>query len=117
MCDVIEHLENPPEVFSKVSHLMNSKTKFINTMANPIWEPILIVWEKLGLKMKEGPHKRISHNDLSAILEKSGMKVIKHDYKLLIPVQIPFVTNFVNKYLEKPLRKLAFIEYLIAVKV
>jgi 2-polyprenyl-3-methyl-5-hydroxy-6-metoxy-1,4-benzoquinol methylase len=116
MSDVIEHLEKPSEIFDKISKLMDKNTVFINTMANPFWEPVLMVAEKLKLKMPEGPHKRITNHQLSIIIESSGMKIVKHDYKLLMPVKIPVLTNFINKYLEKPFKKLAFIEYFIAVK-
>jgi 2-polyprenyl-3-methyl-5-hydroxy-6-metoxy-1,4-benzoquinol methylase len=117
MCDVIEHLENPEETFNKISKSMNDKSTFICTMANPIWEPILMTAEKLGLKMPEGPHTRLKNEELRIMMENVGLKVVKHDYKLLIPVRIPMITNFANKYLEKPFNRLAFIEYFVAVKV
>jgi len=34
----------------------------------------------------------------------------------LIPIKIPIITDFANKYLEKGLQKLAFIEYFVAFK-
>jgi hypothetical protein len=114
MSDVIEHLEDPEKNFKEILNLMTPQTKFILTMANPIWEPLLMIWEKMGWKMKEGPHRRITNYQLSIFIEKSGMKIVKHDYKLLIPIQIPFITNFVNKYLEKYFKRLSFIEYFIA---
>jgi len=116
MSDVVEHLEDPKETFRKISKLMNGKTIFICTMANPIWEPVLMVAEKLRLKMPEGPHKRTTNYKLKILIEKTKMKIIKHDYKLLMPIKIPLLTNFVNKYLEKYLKRFAFIEYFVAVK-
>lgn len=116
MSDVIEHLENPIEVFQKISKLMTKNSVFINTMANPFWEPALMVAEKLRFKMPEGPHNRIKNKELGIMLGRTGLKVAKHDYRLLVPVKIPYFTNFVNNLLERPLKKLAFIEYLVAVK-
>jgi ubiquinone/menaquinone biosynthesis C-methylase UbiE len=117
MSDVIEHLEKPEKTFKEISKLMNDKSKFIVTMANPFWEPFLMLAEKMKLKMPEGPHKRVAFNDLKLMINDLGMKVVKHDYKLLIPVRVPFITNFANKYLEKPFRKLCFVEYFVIVKV
>jgi hypothetical protein len=85
-------------------------------MANPLWEPLLMMAEKLRLKMPEGPHKRVLFNDLRIMIEDLGMKIEKHDYKLLVPIRIPLITDFANKYLEKYLKKLAFIEYVIITK-
>lgn len=117
MTDVIEHLEKPQVVINKISNLMNKDSIFINTMANPIWEPLLMLWEKLGLKMPEGPHKRIKYKDIELMVNKAGMKIIKHDYKLLFPIKIPIISDFVNTYLEKCFKKYAFIEYFLAKKI
>lgn len=113
MSDVIEHLVDPKTEFQKARKLMTNKTILINTNANPIWEPLLMFWERRGWKMKEGPHKRIKHDEFEKIINNAGMKIVKHDYHLLIPVDIPFITLFVNRYLEKYLKKLAFIEYFV----
>lgn len=116
MSDVVEHLDRPKIVFNLISKNMDKDTVFVCTMANPLWEPILMLWEKMGWKMPEGPHFRIKYKELITIMEKIGFKIVKHDYKLLIPIDIPFVTVFANNYLEKYLKPLCFIEYFVAVK-
>lgn len=115
MSDVIEHLEKPGKTFKEISKLMDKKSKLVITMANPVWEPLLMFWEKMGWKMKEGPHNRIEYQKLKIQMEMAGMKIVRHDYKLLMPVKIPIITILVNRYLEKYLKRLAFIEYFIAV--
>lgn len=116
MSDVVEHLDDPKKTFKKIAGLMDNKTIFVNTMMNPIWFPVEAVYNFFGWKMPEGPHKRRSYEDLKVLANEAGMKVVKHDYKLLMPIRIPFVTNFFNKHLEKYLKPLAFIEYFVAVK-
>jgi ubiquinone/menaquinone biosynthesis C-methylase UbiE len=114
MSDVIEHLESPLVIFRKISKCMKKNSLFICTMMNPIWIPVETVYNFFGWKMPEGPHNRISFKEIENILNKAGMKVIKHDYSLLMPINIPFVTKFINKYMEKPFKKFAFIEYFTA---
>lgn len=116
MTDVIEHMEDPLLEFRSISSLMGRNSKFIITMANPLWEPLLMFWERIGLKMKEGPHQRIVFAEIKRFLQMCNLKVIIHDYKLLIPVKIPLLTYLVNRYLEKYLKKYAFIEYIVAQK-
>ncbi|KKQ91791.1 MAG: Methyltransferase type 12 [Microgenomates group bacterium GW2011_GWC1_39_7b] len=116
MSDVVEHLEYPDETFRKISKLMNCKSIFICTMANPKLEPILMIAEKMKLKMPEGPHYRIKYKDLRSMIEDSGMEIREHNFKLLIPIKIPLITYFANKYLERFFRKYAFIEYFTATK-
>lgn len=117
LSDVIEHLENPKNEFEKLEKLLKPKGNLIITMANPIWEPILLIGESVGYKMPEGPHRRIRYKDIKLIVNSLDLKIIEHDYKLLMPIQIPFLTNFVNNYLEKYLKKLCFIEYFVIKKV
>lgn len=116
MSDVIEHLENPQEVFNKIVKRMNKRSIFICTMMNPIWEPAEAVYSWLGLKMPEGKHKRIKFEKIAQMLNKSGLMVLKHDYRLLMPIKIPLITHFMNNYLERYLKRFAFIEYFTATK-
>lgn len=116
MSDVIEHLQNPHIEFNKLANLMTGKSKLIITMANPVWEPILMLWEKLGLKMPEGPHNRLTATDLKLIINSSNLKILKHDYRLLVPIEIPLITSFGNKYMERSFKRFAFIEYFVVSK-
>lgn len=117
LSDVTEHLEEPGKMISDISKIMTGETKLIITMANPAWEPLLLIWEKLSLKMPEGKHKRLSYVDIKNLIEKSGLKIDSHDYYLLIPIKLPLITYLANRYLEKLFKKYAFIEYLVAKKV
>ncbi len=117
MCDVIEHIEDLNSTFKQVKNLMHNNSVFICTMANPKLEPLLMVAEKLKMKMPEGNHYRIPFREVKKILKMNNLKVKKHDFTLLIPIKIPFVTYIANTYLEKYLKKYAFIEYFTAIKI
>lgn len=117
MSDVIEHLTDTKSSFKSIGKLVNKDTIFINTMVNPIWEAILMHAEKLGLKMPEGPHNRITYPEIMKLYEDNSMKVVKHSFNLLMPIYIPFVSNLINTYFEPHLKKLCFMEYFIAKKV
>jgi ubiquinone/menaquinone biosynthesis C-methylase UbiE len=98
MADVIEHLEDVSSVVKSVNRIADSDTKIIISMANPLWEPILFILEKLKLKMAEGPHKRIPVKELESILSKNNFKIIEKDYRLILPAFIPFLSDFINRY-------------------
>lgn len=117
MSDVIEHLEFPEKEFKRIKMILNVNGKLLITMANPIWEPVLMLAEKFKLKMPEGPHKRIVFKDIENLTNKIGMKVTRHDYKLLVPVKLKYITTFFNKYLEKYLKRFCFIEYIEITKL
>lgn len=117
MTDVIEHLEEPEKVFKKISSLMHKNSIFVNTMANPRWEPLLMFWEKMGWKMPEGDHNRIEYQIIKKILKNAGLRVVKHDFTLLIPIKIGLLTTVANKFFQQAFKKFCFIEYFVVKKI
>lgn len=117
MADVIEHLSDVEMSLKAISLLMGKSTIFINTMANPSWEPILMLAEKLHLKMPEGPHNRISYEQIKLSLSRYGVLTLNHSYTTLLPYYIPLFTHLVNTHLEPFFTSYSFIEYFTAKKV
>lgn len=101
MADVVEHLDDVDKSISKLVSLMKDDSTLLNTMANPIWEPALMLAEKFGMKMEEGPHSRISITDFKNICEGSGLKLTHEKRFLNIPKHIPNISDGVNSYCEK----------------
>lgn len=116
MSDVVEHVSDVKTMFKNISLLMGKQTKFICTYANPIWEPFLVLAEKLKLKMPEGKHFRRSFKELRKVAEKCGLEIIEHNFSLLLPVRVFSISDCVNKYLGNVFKKCSFIEYFIALK-
>ncbi len=85
--DVIEHTVNKEKVIRNISLSMTNKSTLILSMANPFWEPILMLLEKLNLKMPEGPHYRISEKDLVDLFKKNNLYVeSKNVYLPKLPI-------------------------------
>lgn len=76
LIDVIEHLTNPQKAIQNIAYSMSLETKLILGMINPFWEPILMVLEKLRLKMPEGVHHRISERELIDIFNRNNLKIL-----------------------------------------
>jgi ubiquinone/menaquinone biosynthesis C-methylase UbiE len=96
LCDVIEHLEDVDGTIAAISEISQKGTRLVISMANPIWEPALMILEKLKMKMPEGPHYRISGRTLEEKLKKEKFKIIKKGYRQLIPSKIPGVSEYLN---------------------
>lgn len=96
--DVIEHISNKEKAIKNISKLMKKNTTLILSMANPLWEPLLIILENLHFKMPEGPHKRISEAELFSLLKKYRLSVVSK--KIYFPhLNIPIVKNLGLIYL------------------
>ena len=113
LSDVIEHLEDVRGTFRDLRKFCNDRTRLLITMANPLWEPILLLLERLHMKMPEGPHERISVSALNILLLEEGFALTSHMRELLLPMYIPLLSAFANALGRLPLlRSLCLIEVL-----
>lgn len=93
MVDVVEHLAEPRKAFASLKKFMNEDTYLIVSFVDSSWEPILWMLEKLGLKMPEGPHKRLLTNELIEIGEEAGLTCIKtQKVKIIEPIPFPLIS-------------------------
>lgn len=115
LADVIEHLENIAGTIKCLKKFCHKDTKVIFTYANPLWEPILLLLEKMGLKMPEGPHYRIPYYKFKRMFETYGFEAKDRGWRLLLPTYIPWLSYLINNYFHHipGIRKLGMLEYLI----
>ena len=114
--DVIEHLEDIDSALQFLRRVSGRNTRVIISMATALWEPILMVLEKLHMKMPEGPHNRISFRTLRRKLELAGFLVEESGTRLLVPTdKIPFADAVNARFYKFPLlRKLGLVGYIVA---
>jgi 2-polyprenyl-3-methyl-5-hydroxy-6-metoxy-1,4-benzoquinol methylase len=118
LADVIEHLENVSSAVQSLKPLCHNSTKIIFSYANPFWEPILWILEKLSLKMPEGPHYRIPFHKFKKILSNNDFDPIERGWRLLFPAYIPVFSRLINNYFfHIPiLKRFGLLEYIIIKK-
>ena len=96
MTDLIEHVERPDRLFLRIQRFCSADTRVVLTMANPLWEPLLHLLEVMHLKMDEGPHHRISENQVFHHARSQGFELSFSDCFLLLPLRIFFLSRLVN---------------------
>lgn len=116
LSDLIGNLIDVQNTFEQLSKIINPSTRIIINYYNYFWNPFLHVAEKLNLKMPQPIQSWLSSSDVKNFLELSNLEIIKESKYLLIPIDFPFISDFVNKYVARlPLvRNLSFVTYLIA---
>lgn len=118
LADVIEHLEDVSETLEVIGKICDDKTKVIFSYANVLWEPVLVLLEKMSLKMPEGPHYRIPYHKLKILLQEQKFEVLERSWRLIFPAYIPYFSEFLNNFFYKIpiLRRLGMLEYIIIKK-
>ena len=112
LVDVLEHIENLPKFLEGLKQVVLPNAKIIITLANPLWETVLMLAEKLGMKMPEGPHWRLSIKENERLFKQQGGEIAERGYRLLVPKKIPGA-DFLNEKFHKSklLAPLGFIVY------
>lgn len=116
LADVLGHLQDIEETLRSLRTFCHSETRVIISYYNFLWEPVLKVGERLGLKMPQQHQNWLSSEDIENLLTLSDYQVVKTESRLLFPKRIPWFSDFVNRYLGTlpGIRKLSLSRYLVA---
>lgn len=64
-----------------------------------LWRPFVSLATALKLRQKLPEQNWISNEDIQGFLHLTGFETVRLEHKILLPVYIPFVSNFVNRFL------------------
>ncbi|MBW6491161.1 MAG: glycosyltransferase [Lentimicrobium sp.] len=97
--DTLGYLEDIQKVFGAMRKVIHPNTRIIISYHSFLWEPLLWLVQKAGLKM---PHQRLNwlnRGDLINLLQLEGYDVVKTGRRFLMPFYIPLFSWIFNKYL------------------
>ncbi|MBL8073767.1 MAG: glycosyltransferase [Nitrospira sp.] len=116
LADVVGHLFDVHKAFKRLRRLCTPQTRIVVSSHNHLWEPILRLCEKLGLKMPQREQCWLSPADLTNLLYLADFDVVKVERRLLLPLCIPLLAPLFNRLLAHlpGLRGLCLSYYVIA---
>jgi SAM-dependent methyltransferase len=114
--ETIGHVDDIQLAFKQLHKVCKPDTRIIIVYYNYLWEPLLKFSETLRLRRKHLLEHWLPLEDIANLLELNDFEVIKKGYRFLLPIYIPFVSAFFNKFLANMpfFRKLSLIETIIA---
>lgn len=114
--DTIGLFPDVQRALTELRHVTIPNSRVIITYYNYLWEPILKFAEVLGLKMPQPNANWLPLEDIQNLLYLSGFEVVKKGYRLLLPMRIPFLSTFLNRFLAKlpGIRNFCLVQWLIA---
>ncbi len=101
----IEHQANPTSNLLKLSKLANDNTKIIVLSKNMVWM-ILIKILKFFLDFSPLRHNFLPSSYLNNLFEICNLEVVRNERIIAMPINIPFLTNLINKLFRLPLLNL-----------
>ena len=101
LSNLIGYLEDIEEVFKQLHKVSHAGTKIIVTYYNYLWEPVLNIGEKIGLKSSTPLQNWLTIDDINNLLRLAGFDVYRNTKRMIFPIYIPIISKFLNKYLAK----------------
>jgi hypothetical protein len=111
------HYERDIQEFLEQLHShCRPSTRVIITFYSALWHPLLNLATWLKLRVKTPEQNWLAPEDMENLLCLAGYELIKMDRKILCPVYLPLISNFINRFIAPlPLfRSLAMLNILVA---
>lgn len=116
LSDLVGHLPDIWAAFRQLRKICRPDTRVIITYYNYLWEPILSLGERIGLKMPQPVQNWLPMGDLENLLYLGDLEVVKKGYRLLFPFFVPILSAVLNRFVAKlpAVKKLCLLQFLVA---
>ena len=106
-------------VIARCHRALRDNGRLLLTTANPLWSPVFQFASRLGLRIPECERLFLTNEDLVNLLHLHGFDVVYKRMSLLVPKQIPFLSDFINNTWSRIpiLRLLSSTQFIAARKV
>jgi len=95
---VVHYERDIQRMLSDLHALSHAETRLIITYFSSLWRPFTTLAAWLRLRKKAPETNWLSHEDISNFLTLSSFERVRWDSKILLPIYIPLLSNFVNRY-------------------
>ena len=106
LSDLIGFLDDVQGCFEQVHKLCHLETRILINNYSFVWEPLLLLAEKTGLKMPNPLQSWLSPHDVLNLFTLTNFQLVKRERRLLLPVNIPVLAPFINYLASLPLLNL-----------
>ena len=114
--DTIGMVDDIEQTLRNVHHLCTPETRVVISYFAPLWEPLINMGTRLGLRMPQPALSTISETDFQNILDLSDFEPIRMESRQLVPYDLLGAGRLINRFIAPlPLvRKLCMRSYVVA---
>jgi len=116
---IFDHIFDTVDIlraFEQIRRHCSADTQLIVVNFNHLWEPVLKLATRLGLRSKFVEPNWITENDIRGLLRLAGFRPVRKHRLLLFPKGIPLFSGFVNDFLARlpGIRRLCMMQVMVA---
>lgn len=99
LSDLVNDVWDVQSIFKEIKHLCHPRTRLVVNFFNEVWRPPLSFARKQGWGAKLKEQSWLSLNDVKNLLSLAGFEPVKQSTRILFPLDYPFISKFLNRYL------------------
>lgn len=96
---LIHYERDIQSLLASLHEMCHRNTRLIITYYSSLWRPLASFASRVGLRSKTPESNWLAHEDVLNLLGLESFELIRLDSKVLLPIYIPFVSHFLNRYL------------------
>jgi len=102
--------------FERIRRHCTQETQIVIVNYNFIWQPLLGLASRIGLRSKFVEPNWVSENDVRGFLKLAGFRPVRKHRLLLFPKKVPLLSGLMNEFLARlpGLRKLCLMQVMVA---
>jgi ubiquinone/menaquinone biosynthesis C-methylase UbiE len=101
LSDLLGNLVDIQQALENIRSACHEGTRVVITYHSMLWEPLLRFAGRMGAKMPSHHHNWLSAAHIQSFLKVSGLEIIRHQRRILAPVNVPILSYALNHYIAK----------------
>jgi len=114
--DTLNHCADAQALLENARRLARPEARLVLTTYNTLWRPALSLLTALGLRAEHPALNWLSAADVRNLSELAGWEPIKSWGRILLPVEVPVISGFLNRWIAPLVPSLCLTNILVAKK-
>jgi GT2 family glycosyltransferase len=87
------------KMLNQLQEFLKGSERILLVYYSMLWKPLARFASRIGMRSRTPEQNWIAHQDLENFCHLADLEIIRHEPKLLCPIPIPLLANFLNRYL------------------
>jgi SAM-dependent methyltransferase len=99
MSDLVGDLLDIEAALENVRSACHDETRIVITFHSIMWEPLLQLGQRLGLKTPQRHHNWLAQTDIENFADLCDLELVRCERRMLLPKHVPLLSTLANRYL------------------